>query len=303
MMIGFGFTETINYSFISKHTCDRLGLPANDLRRKTVDILNPLSEEQAVMRTSLIPGLIETIRRNFYQQIRNLKLFEIGKTYIRNGKDDLPEEIEMLTGIWTGANTELSWYGKEVDCDFYDIKGVVEGLLSGLNVKNTEFTQMPDTSCWYTKSGHTASILARSEVLGLVGEFSPQILHNYDLKQTVFIFEINLDMLLTLVQDSRHSKALPKFPAVSRDITIIINKHIESRIILKYVENLDEELVESVQLFDIYEGDPIPGNKKSISFRITYRSPRETLEDEKVNRLHKNITDRLLEAFDATLPG
>ena len=303
MMIGFGFTETINYSFISKHASDLLRLPSDDLRRKTVDILNPLTEEQAVMRTSLIPGLIETIRRNFYQQIRNLKLFEIGKTYISKGKDSLPEEIEMLTGICTGANTELSWYGREVACDFYDIKGVVEGLLNGVNVKNTEFTQMPDTSCWYTKPGHTASILAGSEVLGLVGEVSPQVLRNYDLKQTVFIFEINLDMLLTLVQNSRHSKALPKFPTVSRDITIIIDKHIESRVILKCVENLDEELVESVQLFDVYEGDPIPGNKKSISFRITYRSPWETLEDETVNRLHRNITDKLLEAFDAALPG
>jgi phenylalanyl-tRNA synthetase beta chain len=303
MLIGFGFTETINYSFISKHSCDLLGLPPDDLRTKTVNILNPLTEEQAVMRTSLIPGLIETVRRNFFQQIRNLRLFEIGKVYISNGKDALPDEIEMLTGIWTGASTEHSWNVKETACDFYDTKGIVEGLLNALNVRDTVFTQMSDNLCWYTRPGYTARIIADSDVLGLVGEVAPQILRNYDVKQPAFIFEINLDILLPLTQKSRYAEALPKFPAISRDITMIVDKNIETHAILKHVSDFDEKLVESLQLFDMYVGDPIPGNKKSISFRITYRSDRETLEDETVNRLHREITNQLVEAFDAMLPG
>jgi len=133
-------------------------------------------------------------------------------------------------------------------------------------------------------------------------KLSPRVCHAYDLKQHVFIFEVNLNALLPLVPDVRYADALPKFPSVSRDITLIVNRETESQAILQHVNALDNELVESLNLFDIYEGDPIPKNKKSVSFRITYRSSKETLEDETVSQLHKSITEKLLESFDATLP-
>jgi phenylalanyl-tRNA synthetase beta chain len=303
MMVGFGFTETISYSFIGKKAFDRLRLPPDDPRRNTVDILNPLTEDQAVMRTSLVPGLLETLCRNYSQQVKNLQLFEIGKIYINNGKDSLPCEHEILAGIWTGTGEGPSWHAPEKPCDFFDLKGVVECLITGLNVNDIVFTQLPKTTCFYTRPGHTARILSGSEMLGVVGEIAPQVIRNYDLKQPAFIFEINLDTLLPLVPDVRYATSLPKFPSISRDVTLITDNQVESQVILNRVNNLDEELVESVYLFDVYEGDPVPVNKKSISFRITYRSSNETLEDETVNRLHKDIIDKLLEIFHADLPG
>jgi phenylalanyl-tRNA synthetase beta chain len=302
MMVGFGFTEAINYSFINKKSVDHLALPPDDSRRKMVDVLNPLTEDQAVMRTSLIPGLLGTVGRNIAHQVRNLKLFEVGKIFLSRGPDNLPEEIEMLAGVWTGTRFTASWHHDETACDFYDIKGIIEGLLNGLKLDNIIFTQMPGTSCAYTKSGHSASIKTSNDTIGLVGEVTPHVLRSYDLKQAAFIFELNLDTLMPYIPDLRHSQPLPKFPAVARDITIIINKGIESRNIIESIYRIDERLVERVLLFDMFEGDPIPPGKKSISLRIIYRSPKETLEDDNINEIHRDITNKLIDAFDGMLP-
>ncbi|MCP4108909.1 MAG: phenylalanine--tRNA ligase subunit beta [Desulfobacteraceae bacterium] len=303
LLTGLGLTETINYSFIHSLSCDRLCIGPDDEKRNTVDVLNPLTEDQAIMRTSLIPGLLDTMHRNIAQVVRNLRIFEIGKVFISKGRDSLPDEPEFLVGLWTGSRFDASWHYKETECDFFDIKGVVEGLLAGLNISNVKFTRMPDDLCNYTRPGHTARITASDMTeIGLVGELHPRVLKNYDLKQTAFIFEINLEVLGTLVSDLKQSKPIPKYPAAYRDITIIVNKSIESESILENVRNLNQELVEDLFLFDVYEGGAIPEGNKSISFRVTYRSHKETLEDDMVNSIHQDIADRLLKEFDASLP-
>jgi phenylalanyl-tRNA synthetase beta chain len=304
MMTGLGFSEAINYSFISKQSCDHLELPADDPKRKLVHILNPISEDQAVMRTSLIPGLLQTMKYNISQQNKNLKIFEIGHAFFHAGKEDRqPDEIEMLAGLWTGKRIDSTWFSKEMACDFYDVKGIVEELLRNTGIINAAFTRMPAESCFYTRPGHTARIIYENEPMGLVGEVHPNVIRNYDLKQTAFIFELNIDRLIQSIPDTKSAQPIPKFPAISRDITLIIDKDIETYKIIQSVELFQEELVENLHLFDVFEGDPIPKGKKSVSFRVTYRSSEETLEDNRVNDIHKNITARLMKAFDATLPA
>lgn len=303
LMTGLGCSEAINYSFISKSSCDRLNLEPDDKKRQVIDVLNPLSEDQSVMRTSLIPGLLETMKYNISVQNRNLKLFEIGNVFFNTGQQDsLPDEVEMLAGLWTGKRVDAVWFSKEINCDFYDLKGVIEELLGSLGIGNTTFTRMPPASCFYTKPGFTAQIIIKNEFMGLVGELHPNVLSNYDLKQTAFIFELNFDKLINYIPGTKSVIPIPKFPATSRDITLIVNKDIEVNHILRNVMDLNEELVEHLHLFDVFEGDPIPTGRKSISFRITYRSSSETLEDNRTNNLHKSISDRLVEKFDATLP-
>jgi len=306
LMTGFGFSETINYSFINKLSCDRLNLPSDDYRRNTVNILNPLTEDQAVMRTSLVPGLLETVYRNISKQQKNLKFFEIGKVYIKKGKDNLPDETEMIAGLWTGVQFDASWYAKETPCDFFDIKGAVEGLLKGMKIDSIRFSSrfsgLADDLCAYTKPGYTARILSDKEILGLVGELHPLVLRNFDLKQAVYIFELNIDSLIKLLPETIQSKPIPKFPTVPRDITIIVNKDTEAGAILNCIENIQEQLIENIHLFDVFTGDPIPPGQKSVSIRVTYRSNKKTLEDEDVGNIHKAITDRLIKEFDAGLP-
>jgi phenylalanyl-tRNA synthetase beta chain len=302
LMSGFGFSEVITYSFDSESSCNRLQIKADDPRRSMIHILNPLTDDQTVMRTSLVSGILSTMAYNMARQIKNLKLFEIGKVFLKTGSQSLPLEPELLIALWSGARDEASWHNREIPCDFYDIKGIAEGLLRGLKIEGTRFTKMPAGSCEYTRPSYTAQIVAADSVLGLVGEIHPRVLDSFDLKQTAYIFEIELDKIAELMPQTRFSKPIPRFPAIYRDITIIIDRGIETQTVLETAAGLNEALVEHLYLFDVFEGEPIAAGKKSVSFRVTYRSADKTLEDQDVNELHKSITDKLLTAFEATLP-
>jgi phenylalanyl-tRNA synthetase beta chain len=303
LMTGLGFREATNYSFMPPQSVDRLRLKAADPRRQIVAILNPLTEDQAAMRTSLVPGLLETVHYNFSQQIKNLKIFEIGKIFINENPGDLPSEPEILAGLWTGSRYEASWHDQAADCDFYDIKGVVEGLLNALQIDGIQFTRLPENECAYTRPGHTAQILSNGAPLGLAGEIHFEVLAGYDLKQPAFLFELNFDHLLPLIKDTIQSKPIPKFPAIFRDITIIVNNDIETQKIVAEGCNQAEALVECFNLLDVFEGKPIAEGKKSVSLRVTYRSPHKTLQDEDVTPIHQSIADRLVKAFKADLPA
>ena len=303
MMTGFGFMEAITYSFMPKAACDYLRLSDDDARRSLVDILNPLTEEQAVMRTSILPGLLETVRYNSSQQIKDLKLFEIGNIFIHTAADTLPDETEMMVGLWTGSRHNPSWHSKGTPCDFYDIKGTAEGLLQALRIEGIKFTALSADECTYTRPGYSARIMADGKPLGIVGELHPEVLTRFDLPQKVFIFELDVEQMMPLIPEAIESQPIPKFPAIFRDITIHIDKRIETQQLLEALEDRKPELVESLELLDVFEGDPIPADKKSVSMRITYRSTSKTLEDEDVHDLHKSMADRLLKTFDATFPA
>ena len=139
--------------------------------------------------------------------------------------------------------------------------------------------------------------------MGLVGEIHPVVLTNYDVKQAAFLFELHCDHLLPLIKDTRQSRPIPKFPAIFRDITIIINNDIETQKVIAAAQQQQEALVESFTLLDVFEGKPIAEGKKSVSLRVTYRSVVKTLKDEDVSPIHQSIADRLVKAFKATLPA
>lgn len=303
LLAGMGFSETINYSFIHKASCDRLALVEDDIRRNVIEILNPLSEDQAVLRTSLIPGLLETTHRNLAQQSKTLQLFEVGKIFIGQGAGKLPVEKEMLAGLWTGRRTESSWHGKPEPCDFYDLKGALEGLLSGLHAPNAEYTQLTAAQCTYTRPGATAQIQMGGKSLGIMGEIHPRICGTFDIKQPVFLFEIDLQTLVEQIPEVVCAQPLPKYPATTRDATLIIDLNVEAGALLAQVRDMEQPLVEAVQLFDVFQGESLPENRKSVSFRIVYRSNQETLQDSTVNQLHTEITKELVSKFKADLPA
>ena len=153
------------------------------------------------------------------------------------------------------------------------------------------------------KSGHAAVIDINGRTVGVIGEIHSDVLSAYSVKQPVFCFELNLDILIPLIPVIKSSKDVPKYPSVTRDITLIIPKKSEVSQILKAIEDMDAALVESIRLFDIYEGKPIPEAQRSISIRITYRSAKKTLKDKDVTGIHATITDMLLTRFNASLPA
>jgi phenylalanyl-tRNA synthetase beta chain len=302
LMAGMGFAESIHYSFIARSCCDRLGLAEDDDRRRMLDVLNPLTEDQAVMRTSLIPGLLESANRNQSWQIKNLKIFELGKIFISSGQDAQPSEIEMLAGLWTGARQIPTWHGKPEPCDFFDLKGAVETLLSLLGIRKAEFASLPAASCAFTKPGHSAACSVKGRPLGMIGEVSDAALKNFDIKQPAFVFELDVSALIPMVTEFAAFEPLPRFPAVDRDITLIVDNLVQAGDIVRQTESCGEALMEQVCIFDVYSGTPIPEGKKSISLRITYRSSDQTLLDKEVNIIHQRVTDRLLKTFNASLP-
>ncbi len=303
LMNGAGFSEIITYSFNSASCPERLRIPEGDPRRRLLSVLNPLTEDQTVMRTSLIPGLLETMRLNISQQNRHLRLFEIGKIFISNGQDALPDEIEMLAALWTGARQPASWHGKETACDYFDMKGAAEYLLEGLDLKGAAFTAAPDDACYYTKPGASARIMAGDVGIGRLGAVHPEVLKNFGLKQAAFILEFDLDVLGPLLGETPQYVPIVKYPPTDRDITLIVDRNLEAQQISDKIRSLRESLVEDAQLTDAYEGAPIPAGKKSLTFRITYRAADRTLEDEAVNAIHKSLSETLKDAFDATFPG
>lgn len=302
LMEGFGFHEAVTYSFTAESAADRLGLVGDDPRRDTVSILNPLSEDQGVMRTTLLPGLLQTVQKNIFRQEKNLKIFETGKAFYNATDRELPREVEMVTALWTGLRAPLSWHAKPAAADFYDIKGVAESLLAGLGIDGAVFSKMPRQACSYTEPGRTAQVRCGDTFVGLVGEVRSPVLKRFDIRQPVFALEIHLEALLPHVPDVRPFTPIPRFPAATRDITLIVDKNIEGQRILDQIGDRQTGLIEDVLLFDVYSGAPVPEGKKSISIRITYRSHERTLEDADVNALHRQITEGLLAAFGAALP-
>ncbi len=303
LMRGLGFNEVINYSFMDEKSCDMLKLNADDDRRKLLRIINPLTEDMAVMRTSLVPGLLRTMHLNLSQQAKNLKIFEIGNTFVNRGDDELPEEREFLAALWTGSRQEHCIHVKDTGCDFYDIKGSVEALFRSLEIQGAIFTEMPAKDCPFTKAGHTAKITIQGKYAGLLGQIHPQVLSAFDLKQEAFIFELDQSLLSSLTPQNKEFFPVPKFPATARDITIIVYKQIESRQVVEMAKDVDNTLVESVFLYDLYDGDPIPKGHKSLTLRIVYRSPEKTLEDADVTPVTQKIAAYLMNKLDATLPG
>lgn len=308
IMTGLGFSECINYSFINNKSVNRLALETDDERYPMIRLLNPLSKDHAAMRSSLIPGLFETMHRNITRNVHNLKLFEIGKIFISKGKDRLPQEKEIIAGLWTGARQPLTWCSQNNNkIDFYDVKGAVETLLTALKISmaaasNIRFTMLPDNQCAYTRPGYTAQIIAGDKRIGIIGEVNHKVLNNFAITAKAYIFEIDLPELYQLIPEEIVAEAMPKFPAVDRDITMIVDKNFESANILEHEILVREKLVEKIQLVDVFEGEPIDSNKKSISFRITYRSACETLNDNTINRIHKKLSEQLITRFNATLP-
>ncbi len=299
----FGFYEAINYSFIHRSSCDRIRIPEGDRRRVLIDILNPLSEDQSVMRTSLVPGLLQNVQHNLSRQVRDLALFEIGNVFFKQTDSELADEVEMVAGFMTGSALEQVWYAKERPCDFYDLKGVLEGFFKALFMEDVCFGTLAPESCHYYRKGYAASILAGGQAIGTLGRIHPDVLDAYDIRQDVFFFEISLKELAAQVNDIRNAAPIPRYPFVTRDVTIVCGEQVKAGDVLSCIRNFGEKLLEQVRLIDLYTGDPIPEGRKSLSFRMTYRDMDKTLKDKDVNKVHTKITDMLVAQFDAGLSG
>jgi len=304
IMTGFSFNEVINYNFVNEQSCDRLNLLDDDKRRQVETILNPISDQMSVLRSSLLPGLLETMKKNIAQQSSALELFEIGKIFYATQKGSLPQEYEAIAGLITGNRSDQAWHSKKASVDFFDLKGVVEGLFDALMIKNIVFKKIEDQSSPYYQNGYAALVLSNDKVIGSLGKIDGRVLKNYGLKQDAFVFDFELETIKELQPDCVQASALPRFPSISRDITIIVDQSVTMGSILDKMNAITKKdaLVEKIFLFDSFEGASLAEDKKSLSFRVVYRSANKTLKEKNIQKLHTKISRTIIDQFDANLP-
>jgi phenylalanyl-tRNA synthetase beta chain len=289
----------ITYSFTSPDSWDAIGLPLHDPRRQHLRILNPLTEDLSVMRTTLIPGLLETARYNVSWKNSNLKLFELKKVFIPQDGERLPKEVKFLVGLAMGFDRDPHWAFSPRPVDFFDIKGCVEDLLEALKIRELRFDKAEGIP--YLHPGKASRVILNHEVLGVLGELHPQVLGHYEIHGRGYLFEMDFSKMVQWAGEEKRFQTLPKFPEVYRDLSVVVDKDLESERIMEAIRTFRQPFIEEVSLFDIYEGPPIPVGKKGISYRIRYQANDRTLTDEEVNQYHEKILVRLKEVFSLEL--
>jgi phenylalanyl-tRNA synthetase beta chain len=298
-LINHGYHEVVTYSFTSPASWDTIGLPPDDPRRKHLRILNPLTEDFSVMRTTLIPGLLETAQYNISRKNSNLKFFELKKVFIPQERERLPEEIKFLVGLAMGFDRDPHWAFSPRPVDFYDIKGCVEDLLDALQIKRAKFNKAEDIP--YLHPGKASKVVLDQEVLGVIGEVHPQVLGHYEIHGKAYLFEMDFSKMVKWAGEERRFQSLPKFPVVYRDLSVVVDGALEAEKVMEAIRAFQQPFVEEITLFDIYQGPPIPEGGKGISYRIRYQANDRTLTDEEVNQYHEKILTRLREVFQFEL--
>lgn len=293
VLAGAGMDEVITYSFTAEEK-DRQwsGVQA-------IPLLNPLREELGVMRTGLIPGLLETARRNLARRNMNVTLFEIGHVYHPKALPlkELPEEITCLAGVAVGKSAK-HWLRQTVPYDFFYLKGILEAVAQELGISFTY--RRPDSPDLQKllHPGRSAAVYAGKDYVGFVGELHPSWQKEEGLERAV-VFAVDLDLIFTGVKQAPPVKSIPRFPAAGRDLAIVVKRDVPAEDVKKKIRKLGGELLQDVEIFDVYTGAPIPEDRKSIAFALKYQSFDRTLTDEEVNRLNSHILDGIQQEFSA----
>ena len=287
-----GLSQIITFSFMHKDGLANMILPEGDNRYTAIPILNPISEEFPYMRTTLVPAVIEAAKRNIAQQNKDLWLFETANVYEPKvlPLTEVPHERPMACGLMMGKVTEAAWNQAQRDTDFYDVKGVVDGLLAKLGL--TEFDIQPSTESYY-HPGVSAHYTINGVTIANYGELHPQAVKNFDLPGKVYIFEIDLEAVLSITVPAFRYKSFSKFPGISRDLAIVAPVSVASGEIINLIKENGGDYLESVSIFDVYEGEHIEAGYRSLAYNLQFRSMEGTLNDEDIDGTIQAIIDAL----------
>ncbi|MBI5048998.1 MAG: phenylalanine--tRNA ligase subunit beta [Deltaproteobacteria bacterium] len=290
-----GFLEAINYSFVSPQFFE---ITSANIK-SGLKLLNPLTEEQSVMRQNLISGLMQTLRYNLNHNNRDIKVFEIGRIFIPHGQKT--EERELISGLISGFRYGEAWNIDKEAVDFYDIKGAVEQILTGFGI--TGYAVIPKAEISFLHPGKGGIVEVNNKEVGIIGEVHPDIMQELDIKQSAYIFELDMHAIAMFLSGQKKYAPIPKHPMIVRDVAMILNREIPFQKLYNAVKRLEIKLLEEVKVFDVYYGENIPEGKCSIALRFMYRSPERTLADDEVNNIHANILKNLKDKFGAEIRG
>ena len=288
--VAMGLNEIETFSFISPKYFDKIRLPEDSKLRNTVTIMNPLGEDTSVMRTTILPSVLEVIGRNYSYRNPECYVFELGNEYIPVTGEALPTEPARLG---------IGFYDTGDSVDFYTLKGMVEGIMRTAGVENAEYSR-PDSSCTFDEvsalhPGRSAVVKAGGTEVGIFGELHPAVMENYGLECRTYVAKINVPELMEVAKLTRTYRPLPKFPATTRDLSVVCDESVPVAELEKVIRKAVGGILEKVNLFDVYRGEQIAEGKKSVSYSISMRSLEGTLTDEQADKAMERVIRDLSE--------
>lgn len=291
-LVAKGYSEVCTYAFINQKDLEKCNIKENNELSNTIKIKNKLSEDYTMMRTTTLPSIMQTVAINYTKKNKDVNLFEIARIYtdkannIENG--DIPEEPTVLS---------LAVYGEQED--FYTLKGAIENILETANVKRYEIEKEDADVSMHP--GRTAKIMIGKDAIATFGEVHPIVCKNYGVKTKVYYAKIDVDKLVKYSKEDKKYVPIPKYPAVERDIAVIVDEDIEVGKIEKVITKKCKKILEEIKLFDIYRSEKLGENKKSIAFALTFRAQDKTLTDEEINGAMDTIISDLSKELNAEL--
>jgi phenylalanyl-tRNA synthetase beta chain len=289
-----GFHEVLNFSLIGLETLQKLDPDKAPVKDLPIRVANPMTADMEYLRTTFRANLLTSYAANRRYETGSIRIFETGKIYLKREKD-LPDERETLCAVLGGLRNAESWQDNTQKLDFYDAKGIAEGLLQRLGL-NPVFAKAQDKSLHANKQ---AEIILAGTRIGVMGEFHPKVAMAFDITEPVYLLEIDLKALVSFSIIMKTYKPVPRFPAIVRDMALILDAGLTHKQVQTIIQGFP--LVEQVDVFDVYSGEQVAAGKKSLAYRISYRSTQHTLTDEEVNQVQQKVLNSLMSELGAVL--
>ena len=297
-----GLYETISFALTNEETFNKLNIPQDSPLRKAVPIMNPLSDEYPLVRTTLLSSIFDNLARNLARKNDDVALFEVGSVFFPKALPvtELPDEVVKIAGAITGRRNAQGWNQTNDMVDFYDAKGIIEELLANLRV--TRYTVEAGTH-YAMHPGKTALFKKGRDVIATVGEVHPAVLSAYGITKPVYIFELDATTVMKYMAKDLKYKALPKYPATSRDLAMLVDIDVNAADIEKAMTKAAGQNLTQITLFDVYTGKQVEEGKKSLAFSLTFQSNDKTLTDAEIDPAIEKIVAKLQKDFNANLRG
>ena len=299
-MVGAGSNEVMTYSFIHADNFDKLKLAPDDYRRKAVTIMNPLSDEFKTMRTTMLPSILKTAAYNLARQNTQLSIFEVARVFLPKALPltDFPEEKTMMCVALSGRRNNLQWSMSKDNVDFYDMKGILEGLMEELQI--TDYKLVPTTEP-FLHPGTSCNIELEGKVIGFFGGLHPDVQKAFALDSETYVLEMAVEPLEAKATVVPQYKPVPQFPSTSRDIAVVVPREVSCEELEAVIRKYAGKRLTDIKLFDVYTGKQVAAGNKSMAFNLTFQDKEKTLKDEDIDAVIKKVVEQVGDSFKATL--
>ncbi|GAB6099164.1 phenylalanine--tRNA ligase subunit beta [Halanaerocella petrolearia] len=296
ILTNLGLFEAQNYSFTNPKAFDQLNLSKDHSLRDVIQLNNPVSEEHTVMRTTLLSDVLDNIAVNASRKVDDVRVFELGKVFIPQDSQELPKEELKLSAAVMSTELPDKW---QVDAPaFFYLKGILEDYFTNLGIEDFKFSAAQVS---YLHPGRTAEVIIAGQKVGYLGEVHPDVQENYGLETRITVFEIDFNSIVTVATAKRKYTQFPKYPALMRDIALVVKEEVTHQQIEDVIKEIGEEILEGVELFDLYQGEQIPDGYKSLAYSLSYRVADRTLTDKEVNKVQNKIEEELDKRLEAKI--